>query len=124
MVCVGGSDQGKIALIGDRKDNAPIGALKEITAVVIVEFMRHDMAAAHQTDRVRCVQTDARGNHVRHPWACCIYQRAGLRHAGPITALQGDVPQAVHTLGPRHFGSGQDGRAPRCGVAGVQHDES
>ena len=44
-----GADQGKIGLIGNGENDAPVSALKEIAFIVIEQLFRHDMAAAHQT---------------------------------------------------------------------------
>ena len=50
VVAVRRADQSEIALIGNDEDDAAIGILKHIGAVVIVELAHHDMRALHQPD--------------------------------------------------------------------------
>ena len=120
VVQIGRADQGEILLVGNGKDDPPISALKKIAAVVVVKLARHDMRSAHQPDA-------GGGRSLRHimqnigdPRPRRVYQDAGTVGLGDATAFGGDPPQPVLTFCLHDTGAGQDLRAMRLGVAGIQ----
>ena len=50
VIAVGGADQREIVLVGNGENDAAVGVLEDVGAVVIVKFPHHDMAALHQPD--------------------------------------------------------------------------
>ena len=128
MVHVGRPDQREVLFVGDRKDDPPVGALKEIAAVVVVKPGHDDMAAAHQPHALagrdvgdladhlfdpRAARVDQRPRAVDLPAACAAIARLLGRHLPQIARPHGiDDPRAR-----------QDPRASGLGVARVQHHQ-
>ena len=48
IVAIRGADQRECAAIGNDKDDAPVGVLKHVGAVVVVELGHDDVRALHQ----------------------------------------------------------------------------
>ena len=48
IILIGRADQGEILLVGDGEEDAAVGVLEEIAALVIVELGHHDVRALHQ----------------------------------------------------------------------------
>ena len=58
MIVVGGSDQGKVGLVGDGEDDPAVGLLEYVRPVVVEQLTSHDVTAAYQPDPGRCALVD------------------------------------------------------------------
>ena len=72
------SDQREIALIRNSEDDAVVGILENVAAVMLEDFRHNDMAALHKTDIIRIVFAKRFADDVVHPWAGRIDQHFGL----------------------------------------------
>ncbi len=126
MVGICGADQGKIRLVRNGKDDAPVFALEEVAFVVIIQLGRHDVAAPHQPHPFRGIDAHGVADHVFHPRATGVDQHLGLYHAlgAAVFRFQRDLPHAVHLLGRDDLGAGVDPCTTGLGVAGVQHHQT
>ena len=50
---IGGADQGEVALVGDRENDAAVSALEDVGMVVLEELAHDDVAALDQPQRAR-----------------------------------------------------------------------
>src|SRR5439155_20165837 len=48
-ILVGGADEGELALVGNGEDDAPVGVLKDVGAVVLEQTPHDDVTALDQT---------------------------------------------------------------------------
>jgi hypothetical protein len=74
---VGGADQREVILVGNRKDDAPVGILEDVGEVVIEELRHHDVRALHQAQRLGAVQAGALFDELGGPGPGGIHQGAG-----------------------------------------------
>src|SRR3546814_6589617 len=58
-VDVGGADEGEIVLVGNRKDDAPVGVLEDVGKGVLEEPRHHDVGALHQAQRQALAEAGA-----------------------------------------------------------------
>ena len=58
MILIGCAKQSEIIFIGNGKADAPIGILKNITAVMVVKLIDHQMTALHHADFIGVITTD------------------------------------------------------------------
>ncbi|OIQ67894.1 hypothetical protein GALL_505240 [mine drainage metagenome] len=124
VVLVRGADQGEVGLIGNRKDDAAVGTLEEIAAVVVKQAVGDDVAAAHKAHALGGVDAERAGDDLADPGPAGVDQNA--RHVGFGGAVARDLYVPKVGLAPRgqHTGAGQDLCAARLGVAGVEDDEA
>ena len=122
MFGVRGADQGEIRFIGDGENDPPVGALKEIAFVVIVELAGHDMAAAYQSHALFRRQVDFVVNHVADPRPARIHQHFGVMGGGSAMfhIFRFDTPEIAFARRMGHFGARQDRRTARLCVAGIE----
>ena len=125
VVLIGGADQREIGLIRDGEDDAPVGALKEISLVMVKQAPRDNVRAAHQAHTLGRVHVHAVLQDFADPGAARVDQH--LRGDGFGDTGHGvfhrDVPQIAHPAGFCRAGAGQDARALVSGIAGIQHHQ-
>src|SRR5947208_14662174 len=97
MVLIGGADQGEILLIGDGEADAPVGVLKNIAAVMIIELVDHDVAALHHADLVGIAIAYHRAQDLADPWPAGIDEALGLDFAlaAALHIFKGTRPAAA-----------------------------
>ena len=99
MILIGRADQREIVFVGDREDDPPVCALKEVALVVVVEPLRVTIWLPRTSrtlpwPRVRGSVAD----DVSDPRAAGIDQRSGARTVWLGTAVfrsQSDLPVVV-----------------------------
>src|SRR3546814_20376681 len=89
-VDVGGADEGEIVLVGNRKDDAPVGVLEDVGKGVLEEPRHNDVGALHQAQRQALAEAGALLDELRGP-------RAG---GGQQTPHQPFTTSAVPALPP------------------------
>ena len=95
MVGVGGADQGKVGLVGDGKDDAPVSPLKEIAFIVVIQPFGDDMTAPHQPHPVGRGQADGVVNQVADPGATGVDEHSGAKGLWPMFVFDRYVPVPV-----------------------------
>src|SRR5690606_7449350 len=112
-ILIGGADQGKIILIGNGKDDAPVAVLEKISAWIIKFLAHNNMAALNKANIVALTQAKIIDQHMIDPWPCGIDQQLCLNamtRAG-LHILDLNMPQAILTLGCDNAGARIDLRA-------------
>ena len=78
IVEVGGADQREVVLVGDGEEDAAVGVLEDVAAVVLVQPRHDDVAAlAPAAPLARGCRRSASGQHLADPGPGGIDQRAG-----------------------------------------------
>ena len=126
IVAIGGADQREIILIGNDEDDAAVGVLEHVGAVVLVELAHHDVRALHQPHLGARVDAGAGAQHVLDPGPAGIDQHAGADGLALLAdgVFGRDLPDAVDLPDLDRAGAGADIGAAIGGIAGVQRDEA
>ena len=124
MILIGGADQGEVTFIGNGENDAAIGILENIGAVVIIKPWQHDVATLDQPEARRLVAAHHRMLHRANPGAGGIDQGAGVKFGRPITTFTGDTPQcAIPPRGTYRHARVNGGTAFRR-ILGVQQHQA
>ena len=124
IVEIGGADEGEVVLVGDCEDDAPVGILEDIAAVVIVELAHDDVRALDEAYPGRRIRPQKPGD-LRDPRAGRIDDRLGRDHFAPPGArLRGQLPETVDAGCIDDARAGPDRGAPVGRIAGVEDDEA
>ena len=125
VVLIGGADQREIGLIRDGEDDAPVGALKEISLVMVKQAPRDNVRAAHQAHALGRVHVHAVLQDFADPGAARVDQHLRGDRFGDAGhgVFHRDVPQIAHPAGFGRARAGQDARALVGGIAGIQHHQ-
>ncbi len=131
IVAVGGADQRMGALVRDREHDAAVGVLKHVGVVVSEQLRHHDVGAldeAHtlaRRDRRTRLGPKACCEHLLHPGACRIDERASRHRLAPATrhVFDDEFPIAVAPRRRHGPGARADGCATRGRIARIEHHE-
>ena len=86
---------------------------------------RHDdVRPAHQPNGFAAVLADHALHHIGDPGAGGIDQRARRHLLAGTIMVERDLPMIAPATGRHDPRARQDARAPRLGIAGVQHDQT
>ena len=122
---VGGADEREVALVGNRKDDAPVGVLEDV-GVVVVEHLGHDdMTALHQPQRLALRHMRVLGQELCGPGAGGIHQRPRvqrMRHAASVAQRRPPLARLASGIDARP--ARQHGGAAAGGVDGVEHHQA
>src|SRR5215470_8927625 len=125
VVTIRGADEGKVVLVRDGEDDAGVGTLEDVAAVVIEQTRHDDVAALDEADGSGCVVARDPAAHGPGPGASGVdYGLGGDLPAAGASAIDGELPSIVDTYRVRNTRAGVDGSAAIGGVTRVEHDKA
>ena len=124
MILIGGADQGEVAFIGDGENDAAIGVLENIGAVMVIKARQHDMAALDQPEARRLVAAHHRMLHRANPRAGGVDQGVGVKFGRSITTFTGDMPERAFAPRCTYRHAWVNGRTAFRRILGVQQHQA
>lgn len=121
-----GTDEGEVALVGDREDDPPVRLLQDIGLRAVIEPLHDDMATLDEPDRRTACEAERAPQGLTDPGTSGVDDHArtyGLAAAGYDVADCGD-PGCLIAMGGFDGGARPDFGAALARIHGVEHHEA
>ena len=118
---LGRPNQSKLVFVGDRKDHAPVGVLKNVCIVVVEQTPHNDVTALYQTELARALANSGALQEAAYPRSRRIDQGACANRM-LITSAVAHIDLPTIGLAPRTSAAipGEDSRTALGGIDRVQ----